>query len=162
MNAIHARTSRRTFFVAGGAALGAGVATSIGAAALAPKQIATAEHELAAMTEREAIRGLHVAFMAAVESQSHEAAATNHQAYRPNAQQHRDSLSLSEDHHRASATWHVDVKLGTPLQGDSTAAQMARLQGHLSEVRWESGALRATYLKSGSEWRIAALEFSVA
>ena len=59
----------------------------------------------------------------------------------------------------ATATWHVNVKIGMPLQGDSTIAQMARLQGLLADVRWESGWLQARYVKTGERWQIAALEY---
>lgn len=46
-----------------------------------------------------------------------------------------------------------------PVQGDSTIAQMARLQGMLADVRWESGWLQARYVKTGGRWQIAALEY---
>lgn len=146
------RTSRREFFRHGGATLGAGVASAAGAAALAPAAPVTA-------ADQEAIRRLHHAFVAGVEDQTTAAALPTHHAYRANALQARDALAFSEDGRRASATWHVDVKVGMPLEGDSTAAQMARLQGMLAEVHWESGRLHARYVRAAGQWQIASLRF---
>lgn len=84
----------------------------------------------------------------------HEAAVI-HTAYR----QRGDELTLSEDHLHATATFHVDVELCTPLQVDCTAAQMARLQGNVADRHWETGRLEAHYVKTRGEWKIASLQF---
>jgi hypothetical protein len=73
---------------------------------------------------------------------------------RANHLQRKDALVLSEDRLQATATWHVDVALGTPLQGYCTVAQMARLQGQMADRRWESGRLDATYAKTRGHWKI--------
>src|SRR5687768_2451277 len=155
MKTNDASASRRSFFIKGGATLGAGVATVAGATVLAPATTSPAD----AHAEREAIRQLHHAFIAAVERQASPAALPTHHAYRANAAQEGDSLSLSEDGCRATACWHVDVKVGALLEGDFTAAQMARLQGMLGEVHWETGRLHAQYTKVRGQWQIAALRF---
>jgi hypothetical protein len=152
MKAGNEKTSRRSFFLKGSAALGAGVAAASGASAK-PLSPAVAEQD------REAIRRLHLAFIAAAEVQASEAALPTHQAYRSNALQEHDLLVFGKSGLEATATWHVDVKIGMPLQGDSTIAQMARLQGMLADVRWEAGRLQARYVKSGGRWQIAALEY---
>jgi ketosteroid isomerase-like protein len=85
----------------------------------------------------------------------HQEAAVIHTAYR----QGRDEVSLSDDGGQATATFHVDVELCTPLQPDCTAAQMARLQGNVAERRWEPGRLEAQYVKIQGEWRIASLSY---
>jgi hypothetical protein len=84
-----------------------------------------------------------------------------HAAYRQNAsQQSRDLLTLSEDGRQASATFHVEVHLLTPLEPDCTAAEMARLQGGVADRRWEAGRLEAQYMKGAGGWKIASLRYS--
>jgi len=56
----------------------------------------------------------------------------------------------------------VDVRVSSPLQGDSTIAQMARLQGMMGEVRWESGLLQATYVKHAGGWAMTSLDYRTA
>jgi hypothetical protein len=73
--------------------------------------------------------------------------------------QHKDSLSLGQDLLQATAVWHVDAAVGTPLVGDSTVAQMARLQGQVANHRWESGRIEARYVKLHGQWQIAALDY---
>jgi hypothetical protein len=157
MKAVNARTSRRAFFVKGTATLGAGVAAATGAAAVTPGGAVRAEGE-----DREAIRRLHQAFIAGAEGQSREAKFPTHYGYRSNALQERDSLVFSGDGHQATAVWHVDVKVGSRLEGDSTIEQMARLQGMLADVRWQTGRLHARYAKDHGRWRITALEYVTA
>jgi hypothetical protein len=147
--------SRRAFFLKGGAALGAGVAGTAGAAALLPGR-SEMSTELA---DREAIRQLHLAFIAVVEAEARAGAAPTHRAYRPNAAQMHDSLAVDAAGRRATARWHVDVKIATPLQGDSTAAQMARLQGQFADLRWEPGCLEVQYEKRRGQWQIATMEY---
>jgi SnoaL-like domain len=85
-------------------------------------------------------------------------AAILHRAYRPNASRQDDAISVSQDGQHASATFHVDVELVSPLPGHSTAAQMARLQGHQAR-HWEAGRIVAHYVKSQGHWSIASLTF---
>lgn len=149
-------TSRRDFFRRGGATLGAGVAAAAaGAGAPAPPAPAATT-----AADREAIRRLHHAFIAGVEGQSTAAALPTHHAYRANALQVHDALVFGAGGHRATATWHVDVKVGGPVEGDSTVAQMARLQGHFADRRWESGRFEMTLLKLGGEWKVLSLEYA--
>lgn len=149
-------TSRRAFFTSGGATLGAGVAAAAGAGAFVPAEAA------ASSADAEAIRRLHMAFVAAVEAQRAAGAMPSHRAYRANARQISDAIQISQGGCSASATWHVDVKVGTALEGDSTAAQMARLQGMLGEVHWESGALHARYQRANGQWRMSEMRFESA
>lgn len=163
MSNTSSNTTRRAFFLKGGATLSAGVAAAAGAGALAsppsPAQASpTSGHDRDA-AERAAILRVHQAFIADVESGRTPAAAGTHRAYRSNARQVGDQLLLSEDGTRAEGLWHVDVMLGIPIEGDSTAAQMARLQGMLSEVRWESGVIEAQYERCAGRWQISALHY---
>lgn len=149
--------TRRAFFLQGGATLGAGIAATAGAATL------THENEVARSAAghagSEAIRGLHHAFVADVEAQRVPAAIPTHLAYRANARQIEDALEISADGAAATATWHVDVKVATPLEGESTAAQMARLQGHVADLQWQAGVLECSYERSIEGWRIAGMRY---
>ncbi|HEU4624284.1 MAG TPA: nuclear transport factor 2 family protein [Steroidobacteraceae bacterium] len=78
-----------------------------------------------------------------------------HRAYRHRA----DDVRIGEDRLRATATFHVDADLCTPLQDDCTIARMARLQGNVADRRWETGRLEAEYVKTGGEWKIASLTY---
>jgi hypothetical protein len=82
-----------------------------------------------------------------------------HSAYRQSALQRKDTVTLSEDRLQATATFHIEVELRTPLQEDCTAAKMARLQGDVAARRWESGRFEAKYVQTRGHWRIAALSY---
>jgi hypothetical protein len=73
MSGIAAKSTRRAFFVRGGAALGAGVATTVAAAA--PGRGATAGG-VAEESDLEAIRRLHLTLTTLIQSQSYEEAAS--------------------------------------------------------------------------------------
>jgi predicted SnoaL-like aldol condensation-catalyzing enzyme len=89
----------------------------------------------------------------------HQNAAAIHSAYRQGTLQQGDTVTLSEDRLQAAATFHVEVELCTPLQGDCTAAQMARLQGHVADRRWESGRFEGQYVKTRGQWQMASLTY---
>jgi hypothetical protein len=149
------KTSRRHFVLNGGVTLGAGVAVAGSAMALptSPRPLA----DSGSAQDREAIRSLHAQFIAAVESAMIGGAQATHKAYRSNALQAADQLVLESD--TATASWNVDVQVATPLDGDSTAAQMARLQGMFGDVRWEAGRLEACYEKTRGQWRMTELTY---
>ena len=151
MSTRDSRTSRRAFVVSGGATLGAGVAAAVAAAGRSSTR-ATPE-------EREAIRKLHAGYIADVENASRAGAEPTHRAYRANARQLEDTMVMTANGRSATATWNVDVKTGMPLEGDSTIEQMARLQGHLGNVQWQSGRLEARYEKTEGEWRMTAISY---
>lgn len=155
MSADKTKTSRRAFVVSGGATLGAGVAAAVSAAARPSSTRATPE-------EREVIRRLHAQYIADVEAGTQPAATPTHHAYRANARQIEDTLVMTANGRSATAIWHVDVKTGMALEGDSTIVQMARLQGHLGQVQWESGRLEARYEKAEGEWRMTAVSYTAA
>jgi hypothetical protein len=85
-------------------------------------------------------------------------AATLHSAYRQNGLQ-QDAVTVSDDRLQATAIFHIDVLLSTPLRGDSTIVEMARLQGHVADRRWEAGRLEATYVKTAGQWKVASLDY---
>ena len=196
-------SSRRAFFVSGGAVLGAGAAVAVGASSLkadvrvsADEQLNQLRQQLESIADREAIRNLHQAFTVSMERQAYESAtelfddqahlqlsgasaagkrdiarllaheyrdqdaAAIHNAYRHNTlSQQNDTITLSEDRLHATATFHVEVELCTPLRSDCTVAQMARLQGHVADRRWEAGRFEAKYVKTGGRWKMASLSY---
>jgi hypothetical protein len=159
------KSSRRAFFLQGGAVLGAGVATAAAATPAGNTQplnedLRTLQQQLALAQDREAIRQLHLAFAGRVEDKSLEVGQDLFIVrLRPNHLQQKDALVLTADGLQATATYHVDVALGTPLLGDSTVAQMARLQGQMASLRWESGRIEARYVKSKGQWKVASLDY---
>lgn len=205
MSADMKPTSRRVFFLRGGAVLGAGVATSVGAGAVAAdaasltqphaQQIADLRARLAGLEDREAIRQIHLAFTAMVESGNPAAAAelfdddaqlrlgaavargkaairdliasqgrgtaagVVHSAYRHGAAQAGDAVTLDAGGLSASAVFQVQAELCTPLSGDCTAAQMARLQGNVADRRWEAGRFDAKYVRTQGQWKLASLAY---
>jgi hypothetical protein len=183
------RSTRRAFFASGGALVGAGVATAVGASALKSgetqlpmdEQLKQLRLRLAGLEDREAIRQLHLAFMTLIGQQSHASAAdlfedpaqlrvftdqyrnqngsAMHGAYRQSTSQQRDEVKLADDRLSATATFHVEVEVCTPVQGDCTAAKMARLQGNVADRRWEGGRFEASYVQTHRQWKIASLRY---
>ena len=179
MTDVNKTSTRRAFFLNGSAVLGAGVAATAVAAGFAAPSAAGAPGSAAASgsggagalgtaEDREAIRQLHLAFVARLENQSDSAAAhlfdesTQLSAYRQTPSQHNDVVTFSEDGLRATATFHCEVELCTPLEGDSTIAQMARLQGHVASRRWESGRFEASYVKTRGQWQMESVSYAQA
>jgi hypothetical protein len=178
--------TRRSFFFRGSAALGTGIAAGAGASAVL-SQVSPPEREairevhltytrLIEQREFEAAAELfdeHAEVSLSGETASgrpeieklltsgyrHQTVAALHDAYRPNAHQQQDFITISKDHQRATATWHVDVALGLPLQGEGTLVQMARLQGQMAERRWVSGRLEAQYVKIDRRWKMTNLSY---
>jgi len=202
MSNINSDTSRRAFFLRGGAVLGAGVASTAGATAMVSgsetsgADLKKLQAQLGSMTDCEAIRQVHQAFALMIEGQTYDAAAdlfvddasvdlsgvsakgrsaivqlfadgychqkatAMHSAYRQ-GDRSKDIVALSNDGKRATATFHVDVAVTTPLEGDFTVATMARLQGQTATRRWESGRLEAQYVKARGQWKIASLNYVI-
>jgi hypothetical protein len=196
MTDIKANRSRRSFFVGGGALLGAGVATTVGAKALMADPAPAVPELLQFVIDSESIRQLHLTFTDFMENQAYEAATelfheqaqlnlsgitaagrpaiarlfavqyrqqqapVMHSAYRQNASRRKDRMSLSGDGQQAKATFHTEVQISTPLQGDCTAAQMARLQGQMADRRWETGRFDAQYVKVQGLWKMTSLRYT--
>ncbi len=213
MTDVKKMSTRRAFFLKGGAVLGAGVAATASAAGLAsgsatevaPQRAARGATATATDTstagaagsaeDREAIRRLHLAFVARLEHQSadaltgmprletHSRSATSNAsqlagegvdvpanlfgqqadlqlgAYRQTTSQQHDEMTFSDDGLQATATFHCEVELCSPLQADCTAAQMARMQGLMASRRWESGRFEASYKKARGQWQMTAVRY---
>jgi hypothetical protein len=158
------KSTRRAFFLNGGAVLGAGVATTVGATALRPEQLSP---HAGSAEDREAIRRLHLAAMAQLENRRavpsvnlfDERGLVQLSAYRQTTSQHQDEVKFSADGQRATAVFHCEVELCTPLEGDCTAAQMARLQGQTDTRRLERGRFEGSYVRARGEWRMESLSY---
>jgi hypothetical protein len=171
MTEVKKTSTRRAFFLKGGAVLGAGVAATASAAGLASP--AAAADVRGSAEDREAIRQLHLAFVARLENQSAadrssadapahlfgESGQVQLGGYRQTTSQQKDHVQFSEDSLRATGTFHCEVELCTPLQDDCTAAQMARLQGLMATRRWESGRFEASYVKTRGQWQMASVSY---
>lgn len=196
MTDTKANGSRRSFFLRGGALLGAGVATTAAAKVLLTDPKPAVPELVQAVIDGESIRQLHLTFTDLMENQAYEAATelfhdqaqldlsgltaagkpaiahllavqyrqqqapVMHSAYRQNASQRKDGVSLSGDRQQAKATFHTEVQISTPLPADCTAAQMARLQGQVADRRWESGRFDARYVKVQGQWKMASLRYT--
>lgn len=159
MTDVKQKSTRRAFFLNGGAVLGAGVAATAGAAGLtaSPSASAAAAKASGSAEDREAIRRLHLEFVSQLENRRYEHSSdlfseAQLAAYRQTTSQQKDEVRFSENGLRATALFHCEVELCTPLQDDCTAAQMARLQGMTATRRWESGRFEASYVKTRGQW----------
>jgi len=165
MSASKQQNTRRAFLTQGGVALGAGVAATAGATALTSDVAPTSHNELeqlrrqlADARDREAIRELQRTFLSTV-GRPHPLHEPFRRSYRPNPSR-PEALMLSADGLQAAGTLYVDVEVCTPVQGDSTVATMARLQGNVADLRWEAGQLDATYSKTAGRWQITTLAYT--
>jgi hypothetical protein len=165
MSDSNTKSTRRAFFLTGGATLGAGVAA--GASALVSAgphedELTKLRRQLESAQDREAIRRLHLDFASLVGSQHAEDSMITAYRYtlRDNARALEHAVVLSEDGLQARATFDVEVEVSTPLQGDSTAVQMALLQGNVASRRWEAGRFEARYVKTQHQWKVASLLYS--
>ena len=181
------KSTRRAFFLQGSAVLGAGVATTVAAATAAtaaPKatdvepirQLHVAFTTLIEQQNYEAAAELFIddghlelsgasangkrAIQSLFATQYREQQGSAfHSAYRQGGVQTKDVVTLSDDGRRASATFHVEAEVCTPLQADCTIAQMARMQGHVADRRWEAGRFEAKYVKAVGQWKVASLRY---
>jgi hypothetical protein len=182
-------STRRAFFVQGGAALGAGVGAAVGASAVAAaksvpedEQVRQLQRQLRDAQDREAIRHLHTDFTALVANGNYGQAAelfagpASHQfvdrctdpeavhytGFRHGVPHQRDAIVISEDGQSAIGTFHVDAELTTPIRGNFTVARMARLQGQVADRRWERGRLEVRYERAAAQWKMTSLDYVAA
>lgn len=181
------KTSRRSFFVNGGALLGAGLA-SAGTVLAGTPAAASTDHAAA----RETIRALHARFLRHVSTGEHAAAAAlfapdarlelgapavrgaqaihqffasddataRHGAYRIPAASAEDAITVDASGASATATFGAEAELCVPLAATCTVAQMARLQGNVESRYWQPGRFDARYAKHPDGWKIADLRWS--
>ena len=68
---------------------------------------------------------------------------------------------MAADRLSAKAQFPYSIQVGTPMTGDSSLVQMARLQGE-GIVKWcEGGTYEVSYVKVSNAWKISRLEYHV-
>jgi hypothetical protein len=76
------------------------------------------------------------------------------------SQQH-DIVEVAGDRKTATGQFPYSMQVGTPMTGDSSLVEMARLQGE-GIVQWqESGIHDIAYVKKDNRWEIRRLEYRV-
>ncbi len=165
MSASKQTNTRRAFLTQGGAALGAGVAATASASDLASgsapsrnDELEQLRRQLAEAQDREAIRQLQRTFLS-TPGVPPSLSAAYHRSYRPDTRR-PDALLVREGGLQASSTVYVEAEVCTPLQGDSTIATMARLQGQVADSHWEAGRIDITYIKTAGVWQTATLAYT--
>jgi hypothetical protein len=77
------------------------------------------------------------------------------------SEQRQESIKVSADRLSASGQFPYSMQVGTPMTGDSSPVQMARLQGEGIVKWWEGGTCEVSYVKVDSAWKISRLEYRV-
>ncbi len=129
-------STRREFFLKGGVAA---VATTAGMPALGEARVSP--QELSDARDREAIREALGQLFADKECWQDLSRRTDVIAFHGGE--------------RATATVHFEAEQCTPLEGDCTAAQMARLQGNVASRQWVARCVEVDLAKIEGEWTIA-------
>ncbi len=155
---------RRSFIRNAGVAVTAAVAGSGASAATDTNGL---QHRLGLLEDMNAIRALQQRYFTLVEQRNDAELAALfvdqptqvHAASVLDARLDDASIEVAPDRQRATAQLRSRVQLATPMRGDGTLQQMARLQGQ-SEQRWsESGVYTVQYVKLDGEWKISSLSF---
>jgi recombinational DNA repair ATPase RecF len=156
--------NRRTFIRNASVAVTAAVA---GSGASAATDTNTLEHKLGVLEDLNAIRALQQRYFALVQQRNDAELAALfvtqatqvHTARVLDARLDDASIEVAQDRQSASAQLRSRVQLATPMRGNGTLQQMARLQGQ-SEQQWsESGVYTAQYVKLDGKWKISSLSF---
>jgi hypothetical protein len=71
----------------------------------------------------------------------------------------QDAIEVAADHKSASARFSFSMRVGTPMDSESTLVQMARMQGQGIIHRWESGICENSYVKTGDVWKIRKMDY---
>jgi hypothetical protein len=75
------------------------------------------------------------------------------------ADQQRDSVEVSADRLTAKAAFTYSIKVGAPIETETSHAAMARLQGEGVRTWWEGGVYQVSYRKEAGSWKISRLEY---
>jgi hypothetical protein len=75
--------------------------------------------------------------------------------------QQLDIVDVAGDRRTATGRFPYSIQVGSPMAGDSSLVEMARLQGEGIVLWWESGIHEVSYVKHGSTWKIRKLEYLV-
>jgi hypothetical protein len=75
--------------------------------------------------------------------------------------QQLDIVDVAGDRKIATGQFPYSMQVGTPMTGNSSLLEMARLQGEGIVQWWESGTHAVSYVKKGDTWEIRKLEYRV-
>jgi hypothetical protein len=75
------------------------------------------------------------------------------------AAKHQDAIEVATDRKSAKARFAFSMRVGTPMDSESTLVQMARLQGQGIVHWWESGIYENSYMKIGDAWKIKRINY---
>ena len=77
------------------------------------------------------------------------------------AGQQQESVEVSADRLAARAVFPYSLRVGEPIETETSLAGMARLHGEGVRTWWEGGAYHLTYRKDAvdARWRIGRLEY---
>ncbi|HEX6993103.1 MAG TPA: nuclear transport factor 2 family protein [Gammaproteobacteria bacterium] len=77
------------------------------------------------------------------------------------AERRQDRVVVSADRQSAEAVFPYSIQVGTPIETETSLADMARLHGDGVRTWWEGGVYRVSYRKDAVDgrWRIARLEY---
>jgi hypothetical protein len=163
--------STRRSFLKGGALLAVPLAAAVPAAVMADDGL---QARLAKLEDEAAIRKLHQSWLQRVNTGADAVAplfpesdvAASGSAVRgiaPIAPGHAaqpDAIELAPGARRATARFHCDVEIETPIAQDCTLAQMAHAQGNGFVRRTERRVLKVEYAKTSGEWSVAKAELA--
>jgi hypothetical protein len=82
--------------------------------------------------------------------------------FEPDPAQQLDFVEVAADRRTATGKFPYSMQVGTPMTGDSSLLEMARLQGEGIVKWWEGGVCEAIYVKVGGGWKIKRLEYRTA
>jgi len=82
--------------------------------------------------------------------------------FEPDPAQQLDIVEVAEDRRTATGQFPYSMQVGTPMTGNSSLVEMARLQGEGIVKWWEGGIYEASYVKVGESWKINRLEYRAA
>lgn len=127
-------STRRAFFLSGGAAVATTASVAVAGAGLELQQ------EFCGAKDREAIRAALAELFA------------NRECWQDLSR--GDELTI-HDRQRATATVHFEEEESRPLEGNCTAAQMARLQGNVANRQWVARCVEVDLSKIEGVWTIS-------
>jgi SnoaL-like domain len=81
--------------------------------------------------------------------------------FEPVPLQQQDIVEVAADRKTASGQFPYSIQVGTPMTGDSSLVEMARLQGEGIIKWWEGGTCQVSYVKVDDAWKISRLEYRV-
>jgi hypothetical protein len=80
-------------------------------------------------------------------------------SFEPDPARDLDIVEVAPDGKTASGRFPYSMQVGTPIEGNSSLLEMARLHGEGIAKRWEGGICEASYLKVGESWKIRRIEY---